>query len=126
MREERGKVIPTMSKTRIGLFEPAIGEALASFHAANLCRDLGIQQVWLEGDAKIIVDALNLNTSTWSRFGHIVEDTRCMLNTIPKCRCGFVHREANEATHRLAKAVSTNVSDGFGGTIPQIVLVMLF
>lgn len=64
VREERGKVIAAISKTIVGLFEPTSGEALVSYHAVSLCRELGIQQACLKGDAKIIVDALNSNSST--------------------------------------------------------------
>jgi hypothetical protein len=42
----------TLSKTTLGLLEPTSGEALASFHAASLCKELGIQQVYLEGAQK--------------------------------------------------------------------------
>jgi hypothetical protein len=87
VREERGKVIAALSKTIVGLFEPTSGEALASYHAASLCRELGIQQACLEEDAKIIVDALNSNSSTWSRYGHIVEDMQSVLMKIPRWSC---------------------------------------
>ena len=73
--KEKGRVIVAMSKTRLGSFEPTTGKAFASFHAVSLCRDLSIQQLFLEGDAKLVVDAINSITSTWTRFGHIVEDT---------------------------------------------------
>jgi hypothetical protein len=76
IRDEKGQVIVATSKTRLGSFEPTTGEALASFRATSLCRDLGIQQLFLEGDAKLVVDAINLISSTWSRFGHVVEDHR--------------------------------------------------
>jgi hypothetical protein len=59
----------------------------------------------------LIADALNSNTSTWSRFGHIVEDMHHVFHTFSRWRCGFVHREANDAAHWLAKAAITNVSD---------------
>jgi hypothetical protein len=51
VREERGRVVAAMSKTRQGSFEPTTGEAIASFHAASVCKDLGIQHLILEGDA---------------------------------------------------------------------------
>ena len=111
VQEERGQVIAALSKTILGLLEPTSGDALASFHAASLCRELGIQHVCLERDVKIIVDALNSNTSMLSRYSHLVEDTRCVLMMIPRWRCGFVHCEANEVVHRLAKAAITDVSD---------------
>lgn len=111
VRDDRGRVIAASSKMRQGSFEPATGEALPSFHAISLCKELGIQHIWLEGDAKIIVDALNSNRCTWSRYDYIVEDTRSILQTFPRWKCGFVHREAKEATHHLTKAANTNVSD---------------
>jgi hypothetical protein len=72
---------------------------------------MGILKVWLEGDTKIIVDTLNSDASILSRYGHLVEDTRCILQSFPSWSCGFVHREANEAAHRLAKAANINISD---------------
>ena len=99
VREEKGQVIVTMSKTRLGSIEPTMGEALASFHATSLYRNLGMQQLFLEGDAKLVVDAINSIMSTWSRFGHIVEDTQGILQTFSRWRCGFIHREANEVAH---------------------------
>lgn len=41
--------------------------------AIELCRDLGLTHVHLEGDAKIIIDAVNREEADWSRLGHIVE-----------------------------------------------------
>jgi hypothetical protein len=60
-----------------------------------------------------IVDALNSNTNKWSRFGHILDDTRCMMLSLSRWKCIFVHREANEAAHKLSKeaSISANVID---------------
>jgi hypothetical protein len=72
---------------------------------------MGIPKVWLEGDTKIIVDALNSNERIMSRYGHLVEDTRSILQSFPSWNCGFAHHEANEAAHRLAKAATIYISD---------------
>jgi hypothetical protein len=49
VQEERGKIIAAISKTRLGLFEPTTGEALASFHAASICRDRALNSFgWKE------------------------------------------------------------------------------
>jgi hypothetical protein len=92
VRDEKGTVIVAASKMRQGLFEPVTGEAYASFHAASICREMGIRKVWLEGNAKIIV-------------------TRCILQAFPSWKCGFVHLEANEVAHRLAKVANVHISD---------------
>ncbi|XP_059451224.1 uncharacterized protein LOC132182029 [Corylus avellana] len=119
VRDDRGRVVVTLSKPRMGSFEPTTGEAYAAFHAMCMCRNLGIQCLYLEGDAKLIVDAINSSTKTCSRYDHIVEDSRSILNTFPKWKCGFIHREANEAAHRHAKAAITDVSDRIWGNDPH-------
>jgi ribonuclease HI len=111
IRDEKGQTIAAMSKTRLENLEPTTGEAFAAFNAACLCRDLELQHIMMEGDAKLIVDAVNSNTTTWSRFGHIIDDTRRILDGFIRWKCNHVRREANEAAHRLAKAATMDVSD---------------
>jgi ribonuclease HI len=65
----------------------------------------------LEGDAKQIVEGINSHMNTWSRFGHLIDDTRRILADFTRWKCNFVRREANEAAHRLAKAAITDVGD---------------
>jgi hypothetical protein len=83
VRDDKGLVIAAASKVRQGLFEPIMGEAIASYEATSICKEMGIPKVWLEGDAKIIVDALNSNECILSRYGHLVEDTRSILQSFP-------------------------------------------
>ena len=52
-----------------------MGESIASFHAAFICRDHGLHDIIFEGDAKQLVDVVYLTTSRCSRFGHLIEDT---------------------------------------------------
>jgi ribonuclease HI len=113
IREDQGRVIAAMSKHRRGALEATTGEALAAFHAADFCREMGLKCINLEGDAKQVVDAINSPTMVWNRFGHLVEDTRRILHSLTSWKCTFVNREANEAAHRLARAAITNVSDRF-------------
>ena len=85
-----------MTKTRLGVLEPSTREALGTFHAARLSLELGLQNLILEEDAKQIVEAINSSTSMWSRYGHLVDDTRRLLCTLPMSKCVFIHQEANE------------------------------
>jgi hypothetical protein len=111
IREKNGQVVAAMSKTRRGILEPTSGEAFAAYQAACLCKDLGLQYICLEGDAKQVVDAVNSPTSSWSRYGHLIDDIRRTLQALTRWKCNFVHREANEAAHWLTKAATTDVSD---------------
>jgi hypothetical protein len=83
IREEKDQVIAAMSKTRLDVLKPSIGKALGAFHAARLSLELGLQDLILEEDAKQIVEAINSSTSMWSRYGHLVDDTRRLLHTLP-------------------------------------------
>jgi ribonuclease HI len=111
LRDERGQMLAAMSKTRIGTLEPSTGEAFVASSAVCFCRDIGVHRVVLEGDAKQIVDAVNANSASWSRFGHLIDDTRRILESFSQWKCQFVRREANEAAHRLAKAATIDVND---------------
>ena len=94
IREEKGRVVAAMSKTRQGILEPSTGEAFGAFHAARLITELGLQNLILEGDAKQIVEAISSHTSTWSRYGHLVDDTKRLLCSLPRWKCVFTHRNS--------------------------------
>jgi ribonuclease HI len=81
VRDDQGQMVIARSLTRMGRLDPTTSEALASYFAARLCKENGGTSLILEGDAKLVVDALNSNNCNWSRFGHIVNDTRRILHT---------------------------------------------
>jgi ribonuclease HI len=111
IRDEKGQTIAAMSKTRLKNLEPTMEEAFAAFNAACLCRDLKLQHIMMEGDAKLIVDAVNSNSSTWSRFGHIIDHTQQILDDFIRWKCNHVRCEANGVVHQLVKAATTDVND---------------
>jgi ribonuclease HI len=43
----------------MGKFSPAAAEAMAAMVAMELCKELGLIHVYLEGDAKTIIEAVN-------------------------------------------------------------------
>ena len=69
----------TKSLTRTGFLEPVTTEALAALMAIQISHELGYSEVWLEGDAKIIVDVVLSNELDCSRKGHLVDDIRVDL-----------------------------------------------
>jgi hypothetical protein len=58
----------------------------------------------LEGDSLQVVNAINAGEPLWSHYGHLVEDTKTILRSMPNWKCCHVRREANGAAHNLAKA----------------------
>ena len=58
-----------------------------------------------------MVKAIEETKQNWSRYGHIVEDTKLVLRSLRQWRIGHVKQEANEAVHGLAKEASRGSMD---------------
>jgi ribonuclease HI len=54
-----GGVVAALAKAIPFVEDPTAAEAIAVWHAVNLCVDRGFHQVVFEGDSQIIVSALN-------------------------------------------------------------------
>ena len=65
----------------MGLLDPTAAEALAAFQAVQLCKDLVLTHIILEGDAKLVVDAVKVSTHNWCRFGQMIDDIRTVLHS---------------------------------------------
>jgi ribonuclease HI len=66
--------------TKMGMVEASIAaEAMAMYYAVSLCKMMGFQNLLLEGDAKVVFEALKERVPSCSRYGHLVEDTREVL-----------------------------------------------
>ena len=103
IRDERGLVIAVLSKTIFAKLDPQIAKATAPLQAVELCRDIGVQDIFLEGDALTIVKAIASRTPTWYSFGQIVDDIRVVLGSRISWQVGHIKRGANGAVHELAK-----------------------
>jgi hypothetical protein len=79
-------------------------EALAACHAVRLCKEVGIRQLVLEGDAKAVVTAVNEKEVSMHKHGHLIEEIKFELQAFSGWKCCYVSRNLNMATHGLAKA----------------------
>jgi hypothetical protein len=61
------------STTISAVFDPVVGEAMATLHVAELCRDSSIFEVILEGDSLTMTKAIGGNGENWLKFGQTVE-----------------------------------------------------
>ena len=111
IRNNQGKVVAAWCFTREGVFLPTVAESFAALEAIDLCRNVGLTQVHLEGDAKIIIDAVNCEEVDWSRLDHVVEDIKAELRCFNQWKMSFVNRGGNKATHSLAKFAVKNGVD---------------
>jgi hypothetical protein len=51
--------------------------------AARFCKEMGLNNVILEGDASAIIAALRETEPNASRYGHLIEEARMILNSLP-------------------------------------------
>lgn len=111
LRNHTGQVMAARSSTKMGFFEPAVAEAMSLLHGIFLCKELGVQNLIVEGDAQTVIKALQEGSHTGARFGHIVDDMRLALQEMIRWRAVHARREANGAAHSLARLASRNVID---------------
>ncbi|XP_042950559.1 uncharacterized protein LOC122282640 [Carya illinoinensis] len=76
-----------------------VAESWAMLRAIQLCRELGFRQVQLEGDAKLVVDAINSNTQDSSWDGQVIEDIKSVLKAQAGWSVSFSGRSSNKAVH---------------------------
>ena len=59
VRDSFGNLLAARCETRLGCLALAVAEVKAVLLAIQFCRKMGFLRVHLEGDAKIVVDAVN-------------------------------------------------------------------
>ncbi|KAG6626610.1 hypothetical protein CIPAW_15G062400 [Carya illinoinensis] len=64
-------------------------------------------EVQLEGDAKMVVDAVTSNTQDSSWDGQVIEDIKSVLKAQPGWSVSFSGRSSNKAAHETAKLALT-------------------
>lgn len=91
--------------TKMGMVEASTAaEVMAMYYAVSLCKTMGFQNLLLERDAKVVLEALKERVPSCSRsYGHLVEDTREVLQFFPQWQSEHVYKEA----HIVAKEAVT-------------------
>jgi ribonuclease HI len=86
-----------------GFFELLVAEAWAGGRAFQFGMELGLSYIVLEGDSKLVVDAINAEGTSLSKIGHLVEDIKIMLQDFQQWKVQVVRRLANNAAHAVAR-----------------------
>lgn len=74
-------------------------------------KDLGFQNIILEGDTLDIVQILQKEYQSWSRYGNLIEDLKTLLNSLMSWHVHHVKREANTTAHCLANVTLEQASE---------------
>jgi hypothetical protein len=73
------------------------------FVFAEFSRDLGLRNIFLEGDALHVVNDVKSQGQNWSRYGHIIDEIREVLNCMQSWQIDHVRKVVNSDAHVLAK-----------------------
>jgi hypothetical protein len=71
----------------------------------------GSEQLIIEGDVETIIMALHDEEHNGSRYGHLIEDAKLILNSLSNWKPNLVHRNINVVAHLLAKLATQSVID---------------
>lgn len=98
-----GRVLACQSSSSTSTIDPLLAECEALLRALQLCEELGLVKVCLEGDAKNVIDLVLQveECNTW--YGSLIEDIKLLLFRQPQWSLQFAYRECNLLAPLLAK-----------------------
>ncbi|XP_042962506.1 uncharacterized protein LOC122296780 [Carya illinoinensis] len=111
MRDSDGGLQACLTTPREQIFSIFQVE-IAIFHRAlELCVELGMNQVIFEGDAKVVIDAINSKCEDNSWLSQETEDIQQLIELHPTWRLSFVYRSTNNVAHTVAKVAIKEVEE---------------
>ena len=78
-------------------------EALAAILALEFATKIGLDKIVVEGNSKIITDALDRKETSLAVYGLLVEDACVFERNFSELSYSHVKREGNKVAHCLAK-----------------------
>ena len=100
-------VIASLSQLLPHEFQAVEIEALAAIRALEFALELGIAHVVLEGDSKVILDALAEEDVSLSSHGLLIADAKSLSHDFFQLRYSHIKKEGNKVTHNLARHAIT-------------------
>jgi ribonuclease HI len=113
VRDSEGLVAAAMLSSGLFPQDSDTAAALAVWRAIGFCKEMGFSRMIFEGDALVVIKALNSDAVCWSRYGHVMDDSRILLKDFSQVSVQHVGRSANRAALLLAKYALSSPSDLF-------------
>ncbi|XP_042973040.1 uncharacterized protein LOC122304840 [Carya illinoinensis] len=107
VRDSEGEILAYLCSKLSIVVKAVVVEAYALRRAMFSYLELGLQKVMLEGDSQVVVKDTNDNVDIWADYVVIIEDTRRLMKNNMSWSVNFIHREANNLAHSLAKMALT-------------------
>uniref|UniRef100_A0A803PR88 Reverse transcriptase domain-containing protein n=1 Tax=Cannabis sativa TaxID=3483 RepID=A0A803PR88_CANSA len=103
-RDSTGRIMEGISKSCCGRVSPEYAEIFGIKEALSWIKTKGWQEVTLETDCLVAVQAIKSTVNMPSTFGLLVSDCRVILNELNFLKFNFAKRSANNAAHFLARS----------------------
>ena len=103
IRDCNGQVIAALSKRINAPLGPLETEAKAFEAGVQFARDIGVQDIIIEGDSLTVVNALCGNTSPPSSVAAVIAGIKVLSGFVRQVDYSHVRRQCNRPAHQLAK-----------------------
>ncbi|KAK2652460.1 hypothetical protein Ddye_012316 [Dipteronia dyeriana] len=111
IRDSAGHVMASSSQSLRSILSPQSAKVVAILRGLQLARDSGLWPCSIESDALSVVNLINLKVVPCAEIGLVIQDILSLVDKLYICEVSFVQRDANMATHWLAKFGLSSVSD---------------
>lgn len=108
----------------IGVTTNMIAECWALRDGLTLASQLGITQLLVELDAKVVVDLILSRKPANSPYSSLLNDWRYLINRFQQIRINHVFREANQCTDVLATGGCSLLEDFVVLELPPLIVYM--
>ncbi|XP_060959222.1 uncharacterized protein LOC133030484 [Cannabis sativa] len=103
-RNHDGVLIEARTVLSHGAVDPPLAEAIGLKEALSWIKDMQWQNVSLESDCLVAIQAIRSSLKMHSLFGLVIRDCKTLFNTIGIISVVFVKRSANVVAYNFAKA----------------------
>jgi hypothetical protein len=127
IRNDKGKLLTAQAKFLPSLLKLRLAVAWGAWYAIKLGSNIGASHVHLEGDNMKVLAALRKIGPCDSSYGHLIEDAKIWIQSLPQVAIHHPCREANVAATCLAKLASLQCLDNvWMGNFPPLIWNVLF
>ena len=106
IRDHIGMAIATLSQKVHGTHTVEMIEALAARRAIIFAKEVGIDDVEVEGDAENIIKDLNSNYPIHTPYGLVIEDAKALIQDFQRFSLSHTRCSSNSVAHALARRAS--------------------
>uniref|UniRef100_A0A2N9GD20 RNase H type-1 domain-containing protein n=1 Tax=Fagus sylvatica TaxID=28930 RepID=A0A2N9GD20_FAGSY len=106
IRDNTGLVIATLSQKVYSTHTAEMIEALAARRAIIFAKEVGIDDVEVEGDAETVMRDLSSSAPLHTPYGLVLEDTKVLIQEFQCVTLSHTRRSGNSVAHALTRRAS--------------------